>query len=301
MLLALQIVLGACFVATGIGTIVKINKDKKEDLKNATGMQWFAGFFVGVLCNFLDTLGCGSYAPSTALYKVFNNQDDIDIPGTLNVGDTFPVIFEAFIFTASVEVKPVFLWAMLIAAAIGSFGFASVVTKWPRNKIRWALGVIMPCLAIIMFVRNQGWGPFNLAANPEYANGFEVGNWQFWVAVAFNVLWGALMDIGFGLYAPCMATCMMLGVDAGPCFPIFMGSCALLMPACSIEFIKTGRFDAVATLGNMIGGCVGVFIAWKIVTSLPMYWLVNIVCFVLLFTSYQLISSAIKDKKAGVE
>ena len=301
MLLALQIVLGACFVATGVGTIIKINKDKKEDLKNATGKQWFAGFFVGVLCNFLDTLGCGSYAPSTALYKIFNNQDDIDIPGTLNVGDTFPVIFEAFIFTASVEVKPVFLWAMLIAAAIGSFAFASVVTKWPRNKIRWALGVIMPLLAIVMLLRNLKIGPFALEANPEFANGFVVSNWQFWVAVLLNVLWGALMDIGFGLYAPCMATCMMLGVDAGPCFPIFMGSCALLMPACSIEFIKTGRFDAVATLGNMIGGCAGVFIAWKIITSMPMFWLVNLVCAVLLFTSYQLISSAIKDKKAGIE
>lgn len=302
MLLALQIVLGACFVATGIGTIVKINKDKKEDLKKATGMQWFAGFFVGILCNFLDTLGCGSYAPSTALYKIFNNQDDIDIPGTLNVGDTFPVIFEAFIFTSSVAVKPVFLWAMLIAAAIGSFGFASIVTKWPRNKIRWALGIIMPLLAIVMAMNNNGWGPFaGIEPSIENGDGFVVGQWQFWVAVIFNVLWGALMDIGFGLYAPCMATCMILGINADTCFPVFMGSCALLMPACSIEFIRTGRFDAVATLGNMIGGCVGVFIAWKIVTSMPLYWLINLVCVVLLYTSYTLISAAVKDQKAGVK
>ena len=298
MLLALQIVLGACFVATGIGTIVKINKDKKEDLKNANGMQWFAAFFVGIFCNFLDTLGCGSYAPSTALYKIFNNQDDIDIPGTLNVGDTFPVIFEAFIFTSSVDCDPVFLWAMLIAAAIGSYGFANVVTKWPRNKIRWSLGIIMPFLAIIMFCKNMGWGPFGTVGTEI---GFAVSQWQFWVAVILNVLWGALMDIGFGLYAPCMATCLLLGIDGATCFPVFMGSCALLMPACSIAFIKTGRFDAVATLGNMIGGLVGVFIAWKLITSAPIPVIIDIVCVVLLYTSYTLISSAIKDKKAGIE
>ena len=75
-------------------------------LKSATGKQWASGFTVGIIANFLDTLGCGSYAPSTFMYKLFNQIDDIDIPGTLNVGDTFPVIFEAFIFTASVDCDP---------------------------------------------------------------------------------------------------------------------------------------------------------------------------------------------------
>lgn len=299
MLLALQIILATCFIGTAAGTLLKIKKDKMEDVKNATGKQWFAGFFVGILCNFLDTLGCGSFAPSTALYKTFNNQDDIDIPGSLNVGDTFPVIFEAFIFTATVDVKPMFLWAMLIAAAVGSYSFAEVVTKWPRNKIRWALGIIMPLLAIIMLMKNWQLGPFaGIEPNPENADGFTAGQLQFWVAVILNVLWGALMDIGFGLYAPCMATCIMLGVDAGTCFPIFMGSCALLMPACSIAFIKSGRFDAVATLGNMFGGLIGVFIAWKIITNLSLFWLINLVCVVLFYTAYTLISAAIKDKNA---
>ena len=127
--------------------IVDIAKNRMEDLKKATGKQWASGFAVGIVANFLDTLGCGSYAPSTFMYKLFNQIDDINIPGTLNVGDTFPVIFEAFIFTASVDVDPVFLLIMYVCAAAGSFGFATIVTKWPRNKIRWALGIIMIPLA----------------------------------------------------------------------------------------------------------------------------------------------------------
>ena len=295
MLLFLQILFGVLAAGTGIGLIADIAKNRMEDLKKATCKQWASGFAVGIVANFLDTLGCGSYAPSTFMYKLFNQIDDINIPGTLNVGDTFPVIFEAFIFTASVDVDPVFLLIMYVCAAAGSFGFATIVTKWPRNKIRWALGIIMIPLAIIMLCRNTGWGPFGMIGTATTLTG-----WKLIVAAGLNILWGALMDIGFGLYAPCMATCLLLGIDATAAFPVFMGSCACLMPACSIEFIKTKRYDVPHTVGNAIGGCVGVFLAWKVVTTLPMFWLINLVCVVLLWTSYTLISAALKDKKAGV-
>lgn len=293
MLLFLQILFGVLAAGTGIGLIADIAKNRMEDLKKATGKQWASGFSVGIVANFLDTLGCGSFAPSTFMYKLFNQIDDIDIPGTLNVGDTFPVIFEAFIFTASVDVDPMFLLIMYVCAAVGSFGFATIVTKWPRNKIRWALGVIMIPLAIIMLCKNTGWGPFGIVGTATTLTG-----WKLFVAAALNILWGALMDIGFGLYAPCMATCLLLGVDATAAFPVFMGSCACLMPACSIEFIKSHRYDVAHTIGNALGGCVGVFLAWKVVTSLPMFWLINLVCVVLLWTSYTLISAALKDKKS---
>lgn len=295
MLLFLQILFGVLAAGTGIGLIADIAKNRMEDLKKATGKQWASGFSVGIVANFLDTLGCGSFAPSTFMYKLFNQIDDIDIPGTLNVGDTFPVIFEAFIFTASVDVDPMFLLIMYVCAAVGSFGFATIVTKWPRNKIRWALGIIMIPLAIIMLCKNTGWGPFGIVGTATTLTG-----WKLFVAAALNILWGALMDIGFGLYAPCMATCLLLGVDATAAFPVFMGSCACLMPACSIEFIKSHRYDVAHTIGNALGGCVGVFLAWKVVTSLPMFWLINLVCVVLLWTSYTLLSSARKDAKAGV-
>ena len=162
MLLALQILFGVLAAGTGLGLIVDIFKNRMDGLKNATGKQWASGFAVGIVANFLDTLGCGSFAPSTFMYKLFNQIDDIDIPGTLNVGDTFPVIFEAFIFTASVDCDPKFLWIMYICAAVGSFGFATIVTKWPRNKIRYALGFIMIPLAIIMLCKNTGVGPFGI-------------------------------------------------------------------------------------------------------------------------------------------
>ena len=295
MVLALQIVLAVCFVGIAGMLIVDINKNHKGDLKEAGGKKWAQGMFVGVLCNFLDTLGVGSFAPSTFLYKVFNNVDDINIPGTLNIGDTFPVIFEALIFIGSVECDPVFLVAMCVAAMIGAYAFAEIITKWDVNKIRLGLGIAMLGTAVIVFMRTSGVGPFGTMGE---AAGFAVNQWQFWVAVILNVVWGALMDIGFGLYAPCMATCLLLGCSSGVCFPIFMGSCALLMPANSIVFIKKGRYDAVATLGNFIGGCVGVFIAWKIVTSIPATALNYIVCVVLFYVAWTLLNARAKALKA---
>ncbi|MEI3400332.1 MAG: hypothetical protein V8Q81_07070 [Christensenellales bacterium] len=54
-------------------------------------------------------------------------------------------------------------------------------------------------------------------------------------------------------------------------------------------------------MSNMIGGCIGVFIAWKIVTSLPMKVLIYVICVVLLWTSYKMLSDRAKDLKAKAD
>ena len=148
MLLAIQILLGVLFAGTGVGLVVDVAKNRMDKIKDATGKQWASAFVVGIIANFLDTLGCGSYAPSTFMYKLFNQIDDIDIPGTLNVGDTFPVIFEAFIFTTSVTCDPMFLIIMFVCAAVGSFGFASIVTKWPQNRSWYSYDSTCCCYAL---------------------------------------------------------------------------------------------------------------------------------------------------------
>ena len=202
MVLALQIVLAACFVGIAVDLLVDVNKNHKGECSKASKKLWAQGMIVGIIANFLDTLGCGSFAPSTFMYKAFKNVDDINIPGTLNVGDTFPVIFEALIFTNSVECEPIFLVAMCVAAMIGAYTMAEIITKWDVNQIRIWLGCAMIGTAIIMACKNAGIGPFGSIGE---GIGFTVGQWQFWVAVILNFFWGALMDVGFGLYAPCMA------------------------------------------------------------------------------------------------
>ena len=73
--------------------------------------------FIGFITNFLDTLGIGSYATTTMLLGVTKQlKSDKLLPGTLNVADTIPVLIEAFLFISVVEVEPVTLFSLIIAA-----------------------------------------------------------------------------------------------------------------------------------------------------------------------------------------
>lgn len=53
---------------------------------------WPALAGTGFLTNMLDTLGIGSFAQQTAIFKFFKLVDDRVIPGTMNVGNTIPTV-----------------------------------------------------------------------------------------------------------------------------------------------------------------------------------------------------------------
>ena len=52
---------------------------------------------VGVVTDFFDMLGIGSFATTTSLYKLGGVVADENIPGTLNVGHMIPTFAEAVI------------------------------------------------------------------------------------------------------------------------------------------------------------------------------------------------------------
>ena len=53
---------------------------------------------LGAPTNFFDTLGIGSFAPTTAYLKLRKMVPDSFIPGTLNAGHCLPTIVEALVF-----------------------------------------------------------------------------------------------------------------------------------------------------------------------------------------------------------
>ena len=81
------------------------------------------------------------------------------------------------------------------------------------------------------------------------------------IGLAGNFVLGALMTLGIGLYAPCMILVALLGMNATTAFPIMMGSCAFLMPAASVRFVRSGRYDLRAALGLALAGTPAVLIA----------------------------------------
>lgn len=246
---------------------------------------------IGFVTNFLDTLGIGSFATTQAGFKFTKSSPDAVMPGTLNVGDTIPVIVEAVLFFGLIEIAPVTLIGMIAASVLGAVLGASVVSKWSVKYVRIALGCALIILAIVLAGKLLQIGPFGATGTATALHGIKLV-----IGIVINFILGALMMIGVGLYAPCMALCGALGLNISAAFPIMMGSCAFLMPSGSIKFIKEGKYDRKASLMLTIFGVLGVFVAYFIIKSLPLTVLTWVVICVMLFTSVMFFKDAAKGE-----
>ena len=257
---------------------------------------WFNFVGPGIIANFFDTLGIGSFAPTSTMFKVAKSCDDILVPGTLNVGDTVPVCVEAAAFFGIVDMDVLTLVTMIVASVLGSYLMAGVVSKFDRKHVRYALFVGLLLLSIVMFARWMGWGPFKLEGTEMGLRGIKLI-----VAIVVNFILGGLMSIGVGLYAPCMALCVLLGLDAKCAFPAMMGSCAFLMAyGNGPKFIKEGRYDMNACWAMALGGgLIGVPIAAWIVGSMNVRTLTLMVVIVCFVTSLLYLKDAIQKGSAA--
>lgn len=271
-------VLGALGILTiwhtwflGKDTLGKKNEWEQETSFITTGI---IGFFV----NFLDTLGIGSFAPSTFLYKSLKQVKDRIIPGTLNVANTIPTVLEALIFITVIEVEPITLLTMIAAATAGAWVGAGIIAKLNTKAIQKTMGSSLFVVAFIMLAGKMQWFPIG-------GDAIGLTGMTLVMGIAGNFLLGVLMTAGIGLYAPCMALVYFLGMSPKVAFPIMMGSCAFLMPVASAKFIREGAYNRKASLAISVCGAAGVLIAAYIVKSLPIDMLKWLVMAVVLYTS----------------
>jgi uncharacterized membrane protein YfcA len=239
----------------------------------------------GFITNFFDTLGVGSFAPTTSLYKLLRLVPDERIPGTLNAGHALPTVAQALIFIAAVTVDPLTLIAMIAAAVLGAWLGSGVVARLPQRGIQLGMGAALLAAAILFVFSIAGWIPAG-------GDALELRGPLFVVAVACNFVLGALMTLGVGLYAPCLILVSLLGMNPIAAFPIMMGSCAFLMPVAGLRFIIAQRYDARAAAGLALGGIPGVLIAAFIVKQLPLLWLRWLVVIVVLYAAVAMLRAA---------
>jgi len=241
---------------------------------------------IGFVTNFFDTLGVGSFAPTTSIYKLLRLVPDERIPGTLNAGHALPTVAQAFIFIAAVSVDPLTLVTMIGAAVLGAWLGSGVVAKLPRRAIQLGMGAALLVAAVLFVLGNVGWLP---------AGGQALALEGAWLgfAIACNFLLGALMTLGVGLYAPCLILVSLLGMNPLAAFPIMMGSCAFLMPVAALRFIAAGRYERRAAVGLSLGGIPGVLVAAFVVKSLPLVWLRWLVVLVVLYAAIAMLRAAL--------
>ena len=255
--------------------LIKDFQKHKDKLENTS---WTKTGIIGFVVNFFDVLGIGAFAPQTAMLKFTRQTEDKVLPGTLNVSNTLPVLFQALIFITIIEVDGFTLIVMLATAAAGAIFGAGIVAKLGVKKIRIIMGIALLVTAGFMLAGNMQW---------IQGGGSAIGlsGSKLIIAGVANFILGALMTVGIGLYAPCMALVFALGMSPKVAFPIMMGSCAFLMPPASVRFIREDAYNRKASIAMAIPGIIAVLIAAFVVKSLPLDTLRWVVIGVILYTS----------------
>jgi uncharacterized membrane protein YfcA len=244
---------------------------------------------IGFIANFFDTLGIGSFATTTTMFRFWKQVRDEVIPGTLNVGHTLPTITQAFIYIAIVEVDMTTLIALIAASVLGMWLGAGVVAKLPRNAIQIGMGIALLVAAgltlMTIFNKSAGGGEALGLTGPLLIAGI-IGNFVL----------GSLMSLGIGLYGPCLIMISLLGMNPKAAFPIMMGSCAFLMPTGSTQFIRKGSYNLRAALGLALGGIPAVLIAAYLVKEMNLYYVRWLVVIVVVYTAVSLLRSAMAER-----
>ena len=282
-LLAVLILMVVPFACILIKDVIAHKNEPKEK------PHWFMGL-VGLVTNFLDTLGIGSFAQITAVFKATKAVDDKLIPGTLNVANAIPIALQALIFITVVKVDVITLVSLIGSAILGAWLGAGIIIRFSRRKIQLVMGIALAVTAVLMVLSMAG-----LIQGHGDASGLTGG--LLVAGIAGNFILGAFMTAGVGLYAPCMAMLFLLGMSPLMVFPVMMGSCAFLMPVAGIRFIQKEKYARKTSLVIAITGCAGVLIAAYLVTSLPLKMLKIVVIAVVIYASAAMLYSAKKGKK----
>jgi uncharacterized membrane protein YfcA len=269
------------FVGLAIVLVIYAVAVARGGLAMPTAFQTAIGFVTA----FFDTLGIGSFATTTAAYRLRHLVPVKLIPGTLNVGHALATIAQAFIYTQIVPVESKTLVLMIAAACAGAWIGVGVVVHWPRRRIQIGMGLALMGAAVLLLMQQLELFPGGGAALGLTGARLAIG-------LAGNFVLGVLMMLGIGLYAPCMILVSLLGMTPAAAFPIMMGSCAFLMPVSSVRFITSRTYDVRAALGLALGGVPAVLIAAYVFTSLPIGAVRWLVVFVVIYTSLNMLLTA---------
>lgn len=282
-LLVLLGVVAAGFIAFWVRALGAGRGAAAPDLR--TGPPTPLQLAIGAVTNFFDQLGVGSFAPTTAIYRLLRVVPDRLIPGTLNVGHTPPTFAEAFISIAAIEVDMVTLWLLISASVLGAWLGAGVVSRWPARNIRLGMGGALLVAAGLFLGQVAG-------ALPGGGTAVALGGVRLGVAIGGCFVIGAFMTVGVGAFGPIMVMVSLLGMNPKAAYPIMMGACAFLMPVASIRFVREKAYHPRAALGLAVGGVPFVLIAAWIVVSMDVKYVRWLVFGVVLYTAVTLLNAA---------
>jgi uncharacterized membrane protein YfcA len=242
---------------------------------------------IGLVTNFFDTLGIGSFATTTAAFRLFRLVPDELIPGTIIVGDALAVLTQAVLFISVVAVDPLQMTTLIVVCVIGGWIGAGIVASLSRRAVQLGMGIALVTASMFMVFGMVGWIPAGGTARSLPAGAFVL-------ALAINFALGTLLPLGIGNYAPSLVLFSLLGMDPTAAFPIMMGSGAFVASVAGLRFVAVRRFHPRAAFGLTLGGIPGVIVAVWLVKSLPLEALRVLVLAVVLYVAVTLVRASVR-------
>lgn len=247
---------------------------------------------LGAVVSFFDTLGIGSFAPTTAWMKFRKLVPDGLIPPTMLVGLTPPVFAESIIFLIllGVGVDPVLLVGCAVAVLLGGLVGAPLVA-------RARVGIVQLIVGIALLLAAAAYAMSNLDLFPAGGTAASLPMGLTIAAIAANFLFGVLLNFGVGNYAPTLITLSLMGMNPKLIFPIMAAGAAAMGGGACIRHIQMGRMDLRVVVGLGIGGIPAVLVAALIVKSMPIELLRWLVILVVLYAAAVMLRAALSGRR----
>ena len=247
---------------------------------------------LGAVVSFFDTLGIGSFAPSTAWIKLRKLVPDRLIPPTLVVGLGPPAMAQSVIFLwlLGVKVDPVLLFGSAIAVLLGGLIGAPLVARsrvWIVQLVV-AIGLLLAAAAYTMTNLNLFPGGGTAAGLPLVLT---------IVAIVASFGFGILLNFGVGNYAPSLVMLSLMGMDPRLCFPIMASGAALMSAGAGIRHIQIGQIDLRVVIGLALGGIPAVLVAAFIVKEMNLELLRWLVLVVVLYAAGIMLHAALRGRR----
>jgi uncharacterized membrane protein YfcA len=147
---------------------------------------------LGFITNFFDTLGIGSFAPTTAAFHARRLVSNELIPGTLNVGHTPPTIVQALVFITLIAVDRLTLALLIAASVAGAWFGAGIVSGWEKRRVQRGMALALLVTATFIVLRMAG-------VFPGGGDALGLRGVPLTAAVLGNTVLGALMTLAIGL------------------------------------------------------------------------------------------------------
>ena len=250
--------------------------------------KFWTGFGIGYVTDLLDTLGIGTFATTTTMFKLTKLvEDDRRIPATMTTAHIIPVLVEALLFITIVEVDIVTLIAMAAAAFTGAFVGAKVTQTWNTQKVQRILGILLVLAAGFMVYRMLTNPGADLTNEVRGLTGLKLA-----LGMVFDFMVGMLMSMGLGNYAPELIFFSLMGISPAVALPVMMLNAAMIMTAGAKQFIQSGRVNWPGVPGIIVGGVLGVLTAAFFLSNLDINHLKILVVFIASYTGFTLLRSS---------